>query len=302
MIVPSVMVEPLADDEILGVDARPDVDGVLDAAIDRAVLQAVDALDRGGGAHPDILEQPGVDDPGPFAHGAHPGPDRRRVAVDQRPQVLDHLGPVLVERQDVGGLGRQMVVDRDLPAPGLVDHRDLRPVAERAFALDGQQVDVVDDRVVFDDVIGHVIPDGADVDVVADGAIVDRGVADAGRLGHAAEEGDLLVEHAEPHVAGEMRRAHARPVRKSSATCTLDQSVQVHPCCESRPISSADSARHLVVMIVLYPPSVLRASVYQTDASIAGFQGPVKPPPRSLWTQKTANQRSSGVGALARPL
>ncbi len=42
-----------------------------------------------------------------------------------------------------------------------------------------------------------------------------------------------------------------RSVRKPSATCTLDQSVQVHPCCDSRPISSADKARHCVVMGIL---------------------------------------------------
>jgi hypothetical protein len=31
----------------------------------------------------------------------------------------------------------------------------------------------------------------------------------------------------------------------------LDQSVQVHPCCDSRLISSADKARHCVVMSIL---------------------------------------------------
>ena len=115
---------------MLGVDAGADVDGVLDATVDRAVFEAVDAFDDAGRTDADVLEQPGVDDAGAFAHPSHGRTDRGDVTADHLAKPLNHLGPVPIERHHIGGVGRQVVIDRDFPPAGFIDYGHLRAVAE----------------------------------------------------------------------------------------------------------------------------------------------------------------------------
>ena len=185
---PIADIRTAAGDEMLRVDARSDMDGILSAAIDGAVFQPVDALNGRGRSDLDVLDEPRVADPRALAHQAHVGSDRRGVALDHRLELLDHRGSVAVEGQNIGRLSRKMIVDRDLTPTGFVDDRDRRSVAEGAFALDRQQVDVVDDRLVLDHIVGDMVVDRADVDVVANRAVVDGRVVDAGRSEKSAEE------------------------------------------------------------------------------------------------------------------
>jgi len=198
-----------ANDEIFSVDARSDINRVFRAAVDRSVFEPGDALDHAGRTQLDILEDAGVEDARPAPDPAQRRGHRGGVVPDHPFELGNDLGPVAIEGDDVGGVGREFVVDGNLAAAGFVDHVDLRPVAEGAFPFDCEQIDVVDHNVVFDHVVGHVVSDLADVDVIADGAIMDRGVIDARRFGQPAKERHLLSEGPQFDVAIEMRRSDA---------------------------------------------------------------------------------------------
>ena len=85
-----------------------------------------------------------------------------------------------------------MVIYGDFPAAGLVDYGDFGPVAEELSGHRPPEVDVFDDDIVFDYVIGDAAFDLVDIDVVADVAVVNGGVGDARRSGESAGKTDVF--------------------------------------------------------------------------------------------------------------
>ena len=111
-----------------------------------------------------------------------------------------------IECYQIGLVGREVVVDRYLPAAGLVDRLDFRAVSKGTAALDREQVHILDDDIVLNIVVGYVAADLIDIYVVTDSAVVDGGVSYPRGFFHPAVKADTLLENTEPHVAAEVRR------------------------------------------------------------------------------------------------
>ena len=64
-----------------------------------------------------------------------------------------------VHRHHISDLGSQLIVNGNLPAAGLVDSRNLDPVAERTGALAGNLADILDHHPLRNIIIGDIPSD-----------------------------------------------------------------------------------------------------------------------------------------------
>ena len=75
------------------------------------------------------------------------------------------------------------------------------PLPKAGLAVDCQQVNVFDNHIVFDDVVGDVAFDLVDIDVVANETVVNGGVGDSRWPGKAAAKSDVFLEQPQPDIA-----------------------------------------------------------------------------------------------------
>ena len=109
------------------------------------------------------------------------------------------------ECHHIGLLSRKTVVNHNLATAGLVHHRSFHPVSEGAFTVGQQNVHVLDETAVPDFVVGDVVLYVLDAAVVADGDVMQRGLIDAGVLGHSSGQIEALFEDSQAHIAREPR-------------------------------------------------------------------------------------------------
>ena len=176
------------------------MDGRDGVAVDAAVLEPACTFDLAALPYLDVLDVARVDDDGARTDGAHGGCHRRDIVADETAHPADKLGPVAVERHDIGLLGGEAVIDGDLAASGLVQDRDLDAVAERRLAVADDDIDIFDESIVPDAVIGNIIVDTLDAAVVTDLDVVQGDVVQSGMLFHASRKLELLVKGPEPDV------------------------------------------------------------------------------------------------------
>ena len=88
----------------------------------------------------------------------------------------DELGTMAVECFEVGFVGCQAVVNRHLAAAGLIQDSDLNAVAEAGGAVAEDDINVLDETVVANIIVGDIVLDIFDAAVVADGDIMQCGV------------------------------------------------------------------------------------------------------------------------------
>lgn len=108
-----------------------------------------------------------------------------------------------VEGFEVCLVGRETVVDGDFASAGLVEYGDLYAIAEAGGSVADDNIDVLDEAVVLNVVVGDVVLDVLDAAVIADGDIVQRGMEDAGVLMDAAGHFETLLETSQMDFAGE---------------------------------------------------------------------------------------------------
>ena len=140
------------------------------------------------------------------ADDADGGGDLRRVGADDLAHPGDELGLVAVEGHHVGLVGGEPVIDHHFPAAGLVQDGDFDAVAEGRDAVGQDDVDVLDEGVVADPVVGDIVLDVLDAAVVADLDVAQGRVVEAGVLADAAGEFELGLEDAEADVSVEAGR------------------------------------------------------------------------------------------------
>ena len=129
-------------------------------------------------------------------------------------------------------------MDGHLAAARLVQHGHLHTVAEAGGAVAKDDIDVLDEAVVGDIVVGDIVLDVFDAAVVADGDVVQRGVEDARVLVDTAGHIEALRETADADVRIYLRLC-------SSVICTRDQSSELHAWASKSPISVLVSVRIL---------------------------------------------------------
>ena len=192
-----------ADDEILCGDVGPDGYGGLGATIDSAVVEARGAVDAAGIADAEVAYRPRVDDVHAAAYGAAVARHGGGIVGHQLPEPPDEVGPVAIHGHEVGHLCREAVVDGDLAATRLVEHRHLGAVAEGALPLGKQQVHVLDVAVVAYAIVGDVVGHPLDEGVVAHRAVVQGDVVQPGASGESARQGEVFFEYPQPHLPRE---------------------------------------------------------------------------------------------------
>lgn len=190
-----------ADDEVVTDHSDADMDGGGGVAVDAAVLQARSTLDLAAVADPDVLDIAGVDDGDSLADGTDGGLDGVDVSPDEPAHPLDELGTMPVKGHYVCLLGGEPVVDHDFAAAGLVEDRDFHSVAERGLAVAEDDIDIFDESIGADAIIGNIIVNPLYAAVVADFDIVKRNMVQTGVLLHASGEGKLPLEGSQADVA-----------------------------------------------------------------------------------------------------
>ena len=110
-----------------------------------------------------------------------------------------------VERHDICLLGGEAVIDGYFTAPGLVENRNFNAIAERRLAVADDDIDIFDESVVSDAVIGNIIVNSLYAAVVTHFDVVKRNMVQSGMLFHASGELELLVKGSEPDIPRETR-------------------------------------------------------------------------------------------------
>ena len=108
-----------------------------------------------------------------------------------------------VKRHDISLLGGEAVIDGDFTATGLIEHRDLHAVAEGRLAVADDDIDIFDESVVSDAVIGNIIVNALYAAVVTHFNVVKRNMVQSGMLFHAAGELELLVKGSKADISRE---------------------------------------------------------------------------------------------------
>ena len=211
------------NDEVVGNDTVADMDGCLLTAVERSVLQAAGTFDLRVRAHVHILYITGIDNRHMLGNGT-PRAGALGCALGSKPLELgDELGAMTVECFEISFVSGEPVVDRDLAATRLVHHCHLYPIAETAGAVAEDDIDVLDETVVGDIVVGNIVLDVLDAAVVAYRDVVQRGIEDARVLVDAAGHLEALHEGTDSHItreagvtdileAGLVGHLHAQPV------------------------------------------------------------------------------------------
>jgi hypothetical protein len=113
-----------------------------------------------------------------------------------------------VQGHHISLLGGEAVIYHHLASAGLVEDGNLDAVAERGVAVAQNDVDVFDESVVADAIIGNIIVNAFYAAVVSYFDIVQGDVIEAGVLFHTSGQRELLVEGAEADVARETGREY----------------------------------------------------------------------------------------------
>ena len=101
------------------------------------------------------------------------------VEIAEVSQASVKLAAVAVEGHYVGNLSTELVGNRHFAAARLVEDRHLCAVSEGASFFAHDDVNIVDEAAVPDLIIGDIFSNVVDNAVVADGDIVESGIADA---------------------------------------------------------------------------------------------------------------------------
>ena len=128
-----------------------------------------------------------------------------------------------IEGLQISLMSCEAIMDGHLAAARLVQHGHLHTVAEAGGAVAKDDIDVLDEAVVGDIVVGDIVLDVFDAAVVADGDVVQRGVEDARVLVDTAGHIEALRETADADVTREagvtdisqtlfVGNLHARPI------------------------------------------------------------------------------------------
>ena len=191
------------DDEVVADNAVANVYRGGLVAVDTAIAQAGCPADVTAVANAHVKDGTGVDNLHFVANAA----DIRGVLVGIEVNNAAHtgyqLGTVAIEGHDVSLMGRELVVDRNFAASGLVENRNLHAVAERGLAIDHNHVHVFNERVATNLVIGYVVLNVLNTAVVAHGDVVERHVAQTGVLSDAPGHDKILFKHTQTDRAGE---------------------------------------------------------------------------------------------------
>ena len=160
------------------------------------------------GAYVDVAYDVGVDDGAVGGDVAAVAGAAGGVGEGHLSESLDEAGTVAVHGCHVGFVGCELVVDGDFASAGLVEDGDFDAVAEAAGAVDHDGVDVFDEAVVADVVVGYVVLDVFDAAVVADVDVVEEGSVDAAVFLHASGHVEVACEAADVADAGETYLAY----------------------------------------------------------------------------------------------
>ena len=191
------------NDEIIADNPVADMYRSRFVAINTSVGQTARPADIRIVADTHVLDGTGIDN----GHMRADSPRARSVFVGVIVRYLlqsgYQLGTVAIEGHDVSLMGRELVVDRNFAASGLVENRNLHAVAERGLAIDHNHVHVFNERVATNLVIGYVVLNVLNTAVVAHGDVVERHVAQTGVLSDAPGHDKILFKHTQTDRAGE---------------------------------------------------------------------------------------------------
>ena len=81
-------------------------------------------------------------------------------------EALDELGSVPVHRHEVGFVCRELIIAQHLTPTGLIEDRDLYPIAEGSLPLDEDGIDVADEGLLADRIISDIVIDMLNTAVV----------------------------------------------------------------------------------------------------------------------------------------
>ena len=170
-------------------------------AVDAAVFQPGSPFDTGIVADTDIADGSGVDDLYVMADFSGGGCYLFAISFDQVFQFFRQHRIMAVQGDDIGQMSRQLIEYRDLPAAGFIQYGHQRSVAESGAASRYQQIDILDDAIVSDFVIGDMVGNIFNQHIVAQAAIVECDIAQTCLFGQATFQDKFMVERTEFNVA-----------------------------------------------------------------------------------------------------
>ena len=197
----------LGNDEALRFHVGADRGTRIGSAEDGAVDQRRRPVDNRGRADVHVHDFLDIPHAGPGARLAAVRLDLFGVGPNQGLEPVDQLRPIALKTHQVRKLAGEFVEEHDLPAAAFVEHLDRDAVAEGRARPSFHQADVFQTNAVADVVVGQVNADVGDPHVVADGAVGQRGVEQAGRFRHGAAR-HAAVEGTEANLAEELDVPH----------------------------------------------------------------------------------------------
>ncbi len=191
------------ENEIFALHARTDFDGRFGIAIERTIFQFRCAANLGIIANAHIFQHAAVD----YSHIATNFANGRFLAfgisIDAFLQIVDHRVIVAIKRENIGQMRRKSIENGNFATAALVHHRHTHTVAKGAWLVNYNHIGVFDVGVVTDVVIGYVVVNFANADIVIDRNIVQPRFADARMRWESARQKKSFLESSETDIPRE---------------------------------------------------------------------------------------------------
>ena len=108
-----------------------------------------------------------------------------------------------VKRHHIGCLGGQTVENHHFTTSGLVKHSHFHSISETAHPVRKDDVDVFDEGVMADSIVGDVVLYMFDAAIVADCHVMECGIGDSGMFPHSSRQFEFLAERTQTYVSRE---------------------------------------------------------------------------------------------------
>ena len=94
------------------------------------------------------------------------------ITLYQLFQLEDNGMTMFIEGHDISQMGRKLVVDRNFTPSGFIEYFNFEAISKSAGSFYGTPVNIVDDHMIFNLVVGQIVFYVVDVYVGANRAIV----------------------------------------------------------------------------------------------------------------------------------
>ena len=196
------------DDEVVTNHSMTDIDRRLLAAVDAAVSQSARARYGRIVAHAYIFNCTAIHQGDVCTQRTAVGGMFVAVIIGNLLHPCRQLWAVAIERHDVGLMGREFIVHRDLSPTRFIEHSHLHAITEARHTVHQEQIDMLNTGMVTNLVVGNVVLHMLNAAIIAYGDVMKGNMTDTGVLLHPTGKREGIIKGAQAHLTAKVYMVH----------------------------------------------------------------------------------------------